>query len=180
MLRSLHRAGISVPRVLAIHDGYIVLSDSGTNLAQYIRQSSDTAEQATLVAKAAALLAQIHLSGHWHGNAKLRNFTYDGATVSAIDFENARTLWPHGYRRVKDLMMLCGSTTPHAPSGWLIDTVLSTYTAHLSVRAFYFFALMMLPIFLLFYPIRSVAGRDIREMALALKAVYRFIWKRGT
>ncbi len=176
-LRALRRDGLCVPQVLGIHEGFIVLSDTGMNVAQLMRSTSDADMRKKLVSDTAFLLAQIHKATHWHGNAKLRNFTYNGEAMSAIDFENSYSLWPLGYRRVKDIFMLCGSTTAFDKSGALIHTALGAYKSHLSVCGLYAFALMLSPLYLLLYPLAPHLGRDIREAWLTLGAIYRSILK---
>lgn len=172
MLRRLRRRGFAVPKLLAIHRDYIVLSDTGSNLAEYLKAPQPLAEKRRLVKRVAEILARLHAEGFWHGNAKLRNFTYDGNTVSAIDFENARSVLPFGYKRLKDLLLLCSSCTALEYDNIFIADILDSYQASMSLFPLQLCASAMLPLYFLLFPFVSFMGRDIREAHAAFRSIY--------
>lgn len=173
-MRRLKRYGIHAPTLLAFRPHFIVLSHTGEGVHGVLHASPPPTLASMLAQGMGALLGRMHLFRISHGNAKLRNFTYDGQHVNCIDFENMQSALPFFLQRMKDLIMLCGSMTSY-PTRGLIPNLLAAYEGHHSLRSFYGFIILLLPLFVLLYPLRNLLGRDIRETCNALHGCYAFM-----
>jgi tRNA A-37 threonylcarbamoyl transferase component Bud32 len=88
-LQQLHEAGLRVPRVLGVHDGWIVLEDCGETLQSHLGRESDTKARQQALRMALDDLLSLHAAGYWHGGAQLRNLTLRDNGLYRIDFEQA-------------------------------------------------------------------------------------------
>lgn len=90
-LYALTRAGILVPDLLEVTDGWIAIGDNGAILQTVISdavKAGDDARVADLIAMAGSALADLHESGFTHGAPLLRNMTIrNDGRIGFIDFE---------------------------------------------------------------------------------------------
>ncbi len=112
-LAALREAGESVPTVVGLRSGCLVLAEGGEPLGRVLREKS-AEEQAGLLCWVAQDLARFHGRGLWHGGAQVRNHLVREAdqTLVRIDFEEPLDrLMPLSARQVVDLYLLIHSTT---------------------------------------------------------------------
>lgn len=174
-IRLLSRMGLCVPRVVAVGRDYIALSDIGETIETLLRPLPDAASRAPYLQAAASSLGILHRKGGWHGNAKLRNFTWDGRQAGMIDFEESGSIWPLFYKQAKDVFMLIGSMHKFDPDGALITLMLDSYRQQRCLMPLYVSACALLPLYLLLWPLRKVLGRDVRETVRTLGEIYSYM-----
>ncbi|MFM2479867.1 phosphotransferase [Celerinatantimonas sp. YJH-8] len=89
-LRFLAQQGIPVPEVIGYDTHFLYLSDSGTDLRDYLKQTVLTqGEKEIIITKALKVLCAIHNNGCYHAGAQIKNYTIQDDQVSAIDFEDS-------------------------------------------------------------------------------------------
>lgn len=87
-LKKFAALGISVPRIIAEGEDWIMLNDIGRPLNDWIRDPEVSREtKRTIVKQASEELASLHKKGLWHGRPAFRDMAYDGRTFGFLDFE---------------------------------------------------------------------------------------------
>lgn len=84
----LRRAGLPVPTVAAVGDGYFATEHSGRTLMDLVDTRPST-EIFQLVRRAAALLASVHRRGLCLGRPSLKDISVEGPRVTFLDLEEA-------------------------------------------------------------------------------------------
>jgi len=84
----LRRAGLPVPPLAAVGDGYFVTEHTGRTLMD-LAETQPPAAIRRLVRSAAELLASIHHQGLCHGRPSLKDLAVDDARVTFLDLEEA-------------------------------------------------------------------------------------------
>lgn len=176
-IRALRRAGALVPCIACIGQDYVVLGDMGISVDAMVRAAPHSGEARAAIAGAAQAIARLHACRQWHGNAKLRNFTQSPAGTGMIDFEDPTGLMPHFFRQVKDLFLLCGSSFRFDRAGSNARLILDSYRGEHTLAPAMLAAILLLPLYVLLYPVRNHCGRDIRELHATLGALYRLAVK---
>lgn len=86
-LKAFAAASVRVPDVLDVTDDYIVLSDSGLQLREVLRQSDSKQDRQKLLAKAMENLAELHKHGFAHGRPHLKDMTLSEDRIYLLDLE---------------------------------------------------------------------------------------------
>ncbi len=117
-LDELAALGVSVPRVLARGDDYLILSDEGSTLAGSLRQGTPE-EAAALFSRAVAEIAGAHAKGAWLGQPQARNITMDAAgKLCFIDFEeDPGEVMGLPEAQARDWLVFLAGTVRHLPHG---------------------------------------------------------------
>ena len=94
-IRTLNKAGISVPTVLFGNEDYFVMSDTGESLKEYMK--ANIKRKDFYIEKAIELLSELHSKSFAHGGSQIRNFILKYDKFFFISFE---VIFPHEY--IKD------------------------------------------------------------------------------
>lgn len=108
-LRSLHAAGVKVPRVLAEGPGWLALEAVGDTL-EHARHGRSREDWDALLLAAMADLAVFHRAGHWHGGSQVKNLMLWQGQIYRIDFEeDIGEHLPLAVAQTLDLVLLLNS-----------------------------------------------------------------------
>jgi len=134
-IQLLRKAGMKVPKVALIQEYAVVFSHCGRDLRSYLG-SLDYDGRIALLRKAAADLAQFHLSGHWHGGAQLRNWLInEDGHFYRVDFEESLgSALSLPLAQIYDVCQFLGDATRYAKTsqqaGTLVSELLTIYKAN--------------------------------------------------
>ena len=183
-LRSLHAAGVKVPRVLAEGPDWLALEAVGNTLEEAAR-SHDRPTWDALLRRAAADLAAFHRAGHWHGGAQVKNLMLWQGDLYRIDFEeDIGEHLPLAVTQTLDLVLLVNSCLlldERGEDAWaaLGLTLLQTYfAAHPApdMRACLQRAMVWLRLLTgLARPWRNRRGRSLRRVFLLRRVLETFL-----
>lgn len=79
--------GALVPKLAALGENWIALTDLGETLEQQIRDSTTLPQALALATQGANALLTLHQNGGWHGNPQIRNLVGSKENFGFIDFE---------------------------------------------------------------------------------------------
>lgn len=130
-LRVLGGMGLPVPEVAAEGPDFLLLPDSGPNLADLLARpdlSSETRQAA--FAAAGRALANLHCAGFAHGRPLLRDICWDGSTARLIDLERFSLHRIRPRHMALDIVIFVQGWFTHTPrTGAELTALLDAYRA---------------------------------------------------
>ncbi len=131
-LRAFAKASVRVPDVLEITDAHIVLSDSGKQLREVLRQSDSRQDKQRLLKKAMANLAELHALGFAHGRPHLKDMTLFEDSIYLLDLEeDPVAVMELRYAQARDVWLLLASSNEFCSAPLKeLEALLAVYQSH--------------------------------------------------
>lgn len=101
-LNLMKEKGFNVPTVLLSHENYLVMTDIGPSVKDWLTdKNTATYQRQHILLAAATALAKLHQHHRWHGRPALRDLCWDGSQIGFIDFEED----PHQHLSIDQCMV---------------------------------------------------------------------------
>lgn len=183
-LRSLHAAGVKVPRVLAEGAGWLALEAVGDTL-EHARTDRPRREWDDLLLRAMDDLAAFHRAGHWHGGSQVKNLMLWQGEIYRIDFEeDIGEHLPLAVAQTLDLVLLVNSCLlldDRGEAAWqamgeaLLERYFAAHPAADIRRCLRRAMLWLRAITFLARPWRHKRGRSLRRVFLLRRCLERVL-----
>ncbi|MCG9696938.1 serine/threonine protein phosphatase [Shewanella sp. Isolate11] len=167
-LQTFQQTNAPVAKLIDFGDNYLVVSDVGHSLNQFLfTDSSADEKQASLIASAVAL-AKLHQQGFSHGRPVLRDICWKEGHAFFIDFESHQLGTDIDKQQQRDLLVYIHSLFRYlGPQLDIIDPVIEAYRLHGGESIWQASQSKILRwhwVQYLFLPFKNFGGKDLRPV----------------